>query len=253
MRKSSFTSSDKSYGGYSTHSLPTRNAESEEEKKRDVPDYVSKKVEEIKEKQKEEDEGKAWAVAWSIYCKYKDPKSKHCKKTKDEYFPSRSKKAYESRDEEVKVKRTTLLLASILDEWVSKGLLEAIKIIKSHAGADNTRMLNLVMYMWTTGKYPMFLLKYGKEAQIIGKLSADVHLENRPENVTFAEERQALKILVEVFKYFYQIWSSHVWAKLWLKSDGIEWATIRLEMVNLRNRIEYGYHYTRLLRVMFPD
>lgn len=253
MRRTAFTPSEKSYGGYSTHSLPTRNAEGEE-KKRDVPKYVSDKAEEIKSKQKTEDEGKAFAVAWSIYCKYKDPSSRHCKKDADEYFPSRNKKkAYLSREEEAKVKAVTLKISAVLDQWVSKGLLEAIKIIKAHAGAHDDRMVKLVMYMWTSGKYPTFLLKYGKEAQIIGKLSGDLHHEEKPENVTYIEERRALKILVEIFKYFYKVWSARVWAKLWLMSGDVAWASIRLEMVNLRNRIEYGYHYTRLLRVMFPE
>lgn len=35
------------------------------------------------------DEGKAWAVAWSRYCKYKNPGSDHCKKDTSEYFPGR--------------------------------------------------------------------------------------------------------------------------------------------------------------------
>ena len=62
----SFTSNEKSYGGYSSFS-PIRHAEREGDKKdrnKNVPAYVHDKVEEIMAKQKEEDEGKAWAVAW---------------------------------------------------------------------------------------------------------------------------------------------------------------------------------------------
>lgn len=35
------------------------------------------------------DEGKAWAIAWSRYCKYKNPGSGHCKKDESEYFKGR--------------------------------------------------------------------------------------------------------------------------------------------------------------------
>ena len=79
----SFTSNEKSYGGYSSFS-PMRHAEGDKERNENIPAYVHDKVEEIMEKQKEKDEGKAWAVAWSIYCKYKKPGSPHCKKKKDD-------------------------------------------------------------------------------------------------------------------------------------------------------------------------
>jgi len=35
-------------------------------------------------------ESEAWGVAWSRYCKYKNPGSPHCKKDKSDYFPGRS-------------------------------------------------------------------------------------------------------------------------------------------------------------------
>jgi hypothetical protein len=35
-------------------------------------------------------EDKAWAVAWSRYCKYKNPESEHCQMNKSEYFPGRT-------------------------------------------------------------------------------------------------------------------------------------------------------------------
>lgn len=37
-------------------------------------------------------EDKAWAVAWSRYCKYKNPESEHCQMNKSEYFPGRKAK-----------------------------------------------------------------------------------------------------------------------------------------------------------------
>ena len=58
-------------------------------------EYVKEKAEELKEKGYEDD--KAFAVAWSIYCKYKSkeiPDSEgHCQKSPSEYFPNKKKKA----------------------------------------------------------------------------------------------------------------------------------------------------------------
>jgi len=39
-------------------------------------------------------ENQAWAVAWSRYCKYKNPGSPHCQKSPSQYFPGR--KAFDS-------------------------------------------------------------------------------------------------------------------------------------------------------------
>jgi len=86
---------DSLYGGYSTHPLPTRNAEGEK-KERDIPKYVQEKAEQIEEERGEGPEY-AFPVAWSIYCKYKEPNSPHCKKDKSEYFPSRSARRVASR------------------------------------------------------------------------------------------------------------------------------------------------------------
>ena len=80
---------DRMYGGYSTHSLPTRNAErnsTKEQGKRDIPKYVDEKVKEFEDKGYETD--KAYAIAWSIYCKYKYPDSPRCKQ--DDYFTGKS-------------------------------------------------------------------------------------------------------------------------------------------------------------------
>jgi hypothetical protein len=38
------------------------------------------------------DVGKAWAVSWSIYCKYTNPKSDHCHMRPSQYFKGRKKK-----------------------------------------------------------------------------------------------------------------------------------------------------------------
>jgi len=75
------------YGGYSTHSLPTRNAEilSEDKKEIDRPKYVTEKAEYF-EKEKGYDPDYAFPMAWSIYCKYKNPSSPRCTKDQKDYL-----------------------------------------------------------------------------------------------------------------------------------------------------------------------
>jgi len=99
--KTAFTTSEKMYGGYSTHFNPSRLAEtylaeankkpSAKPKERDVPKYVLEKAEYF-EKEKGYPTDYAFAMAWSIWCKYKDPTSKHCKKDRNQYL-RRTKKA----------------------------------------------------------------------------------------------------------------------------------------------------------------
>ena len=97
--KLAFNSYTKAYGGYSTHSLPTRNAESfaelvaEAEKEIDRPKYVTEKAEYF-EKEKGYDPDYAFPMAWSIYCKYKRPNSPRCKKdSPSEYLKNQGKKS----------------------------------------------------------------------------------------------------------------------------------------------------------------
>lgn len=52
---------------------------------KNLPPSVERYVKEHKEQGM--DEGKAWAIAWSRYCQFKNPNSPHCKK--DEYFENK--------------------------------------------------------------------------------------------------------------------------------------------------------------------
>jgi hypothetical protein len=58
-----------------------------EAQKRDVPKEVQQLAAEIRKNQPEYDPAKAYATAWSIYCKYLKPDSHHCKKPREDYFP----------------------------------------------------------------------------------------------------------------------------------------------------------------------
>ena len=53
---------------------------------KNLPPSVERYVEEGKDQGM--DEGKAWAIAWSRYCQFKNPNSPHCKQ--DSYFEGRS-------------------------------------------------------------------------------------------------------------------------------------------------------------------
>ncbi len=54
---------------------------------KDLPPDVERYVQEGKDSGM--DEGQAWAIAWSRYCKYKNPGSDHCKKDPSDYFKGR--------------------------------------------------------------------------------------------------------------------------------------------------------------------
>ena len=59
----------------------------------DIPADVERYVKETKEQNPDYDDSQLWAVAWSRYCKYKNPTSDHCKKDTDEYFAGKGKSA----------------------------------------------------------------------------------------------------------------------------------------------------------------
>jgi hypothetical protein len=58
---------------------------------REVPERVERYFQEAME-QGGNTEPQAWAIAWSRYCKYTEPESKHCKLRQSEYFPGRKGK-----------------------------------------------------------------------------------------------------------------------------------------------------------------
>jgi hypothetical protein len=52
----------------------------------DIPADVERYVKETKESNPDYDDAKVWAVAWSRYCKYKQPGSEHCHMNTNDYF-----------------------------------------------------------------------------------------------------------------------------------------------------------------------
>jgi hypothetical protein len=246
----SFTSNEKSYGGYSSFS-PMRHAEKSSDKKernKNVPAYVHDKVEEIMKGQKEKDEGKAWAVAWSIYCKYKKPGASSCKKETSDYFPSR--KAAWSKQELNEIRRITLRINGKLDQLVSSGLIHITQIINQHTTTERER--EIIWYMFTYGKFPTYMFNISKEARILGKISGLIHHEKRVKDITYQEEKVAYKVLYKICKYCHVYWSSKVWSKVWVASGDYPIRTIRVEFLTLHN-VKFNVEYTRLLRHLFDS
>jgi len=57
-----------------------------------MPKDVDRYFKETKKQNPDYDDSKAWAVAWSRYCKYKNPDSKHYqKKRPSDYFKGKKK------------------------------------------------------------------------------------------------------------------------------------------------------------------
>ena len=239
----SFTSNEKSYGGYSSFS-PMRHAEGDkDERNENIPQYVHDKVEEIMANQKEKDEGKAWAVAWSIWCKYKKPNSPHCQKETSDYFPSRKASDYDKE-----VKKVTQKIGRALDKITREGLLHISKIVDENSTTEKEKQLTY--YLWTHGKFPTFLVRKGGEARILGRIAGSLHYEKKPRDITLQEERVAYKNLTKIVKYCHVHWGSKAWSRIYILSEDVMFASIRLAIIKAHN-IEHGGEYSALIRVLF--
>jgi hypothetical protein len=58
-----------------------------------MPGPVDKYFKEVKEGNPSYTDEQAWATAWSIYCKHKNPGSEHCSKPADAYLKDQGKSA----------------------------------------------------------------------------------------------------------------------------------------------------------------
>lgn len=62
-----------------------------------MPSPVDKYFEKVKKENPSYSDEQAWATAWSIYCKHKNPGSDHCHKDLDEYLKGRSAMSLERK------------------------------------------------------------------------------------------------------------------------------------------------------------
>jgi len=68
---------------------------------KDLPKDVERYVKEVKRDNPGYDDAKAWATAWSIYCKNNSPDSPHCKKPKGDYFPGKKATSWQLSPEDL--------------------------------------------------------------------------------------------------------------------------------------------------------
>lgn len=84
---------------------------------KDLPADVERYVEEGKESGM--DEGKAWAIAWSRFCKYKNPGSDHCKQNPSDYFKGREASTHKEAGKVVYVGAMLEKPQTLLSWWKS--------------------------------------------------------------------------------------------------------------------------------------
>lgn len=104
------------------------------------------------------DESKAWAIAWSRYCKYKEPGSPHCQMNTSEYFPNQKKAG---SDDQFVRGYAELFLQKIGMGWkpVRKG-----PDVYTASNGDSTLVLKVkpkAMFVYLEGESPI-LMKSGK-------------------------------------------------------------------------------------------
>ena len=238
------------YDVYGLRPAKTAKKKKKKKKRKKDPKYVHDKYEEILKKQKTKDEGKAKAVAWSIYCKYKKPNSPRCKKDPDEYFQNR--KAYQGKREtrQVALKIGKMLYESLVGK--NGAILYIYDLIEDNA--SNEYVADLALYMWTRGEVPFHLLRYGKEALIVGEIAGKIHRENKPSKTpTKADRQEALKLLSQAFEYIYSSWSIDIWAKTTTLSRKVNILDLKLEILSYDNRIKFSYEYEKLLSLLFAE
>lgn len=81
-----------------------------------MPADVDRYVKEMQDKDPSMPDDKAWAIAWSRYCEYKNPNSEHC--NQDSYFPGRKQAVKTARDDESYDRFSD---ASLLDDRYGSG------------------------------------------------------------------------------------------------------------------------------------
>lgn len=83
-----------------------------------IPPSVERYYQETKVQNPDMPEPKAWAIAWSRYCKYKAPDSGHCRLSRADYFPGRGGKGSDETMKKNPHKINDPEIASLL-AWLS--------------------------------------------------------------------------------------------------------------------------------------
>lgn len=107
---------------------------------RDVPESVERYYQEALEDHPGITEGAAWALAWSRYCKYKEPGSKHCRLRQSEYLPGKKGKG-SAGSGKCRPKKVTLKLGEGPRP-------ETVVITPSSAGTDLFKRADTQLKKW---------------------------------------------------------------------------------------------------------
>jgi hypothetical protein len=98
------------------------------------------------------------------------------------------------------------------------------------------------------------LLKYGKEAIILGEISNRIHRESKPHKTPTKEERvEAISLLARSFEKIYMVWSIKAWSRMKSLIGNADITSLKLELLSYDNRIKLSYEYEKLLSVMFLE
>jgi hypothetical protein len=89
-----------------------------------MPSPVDKYHEQIKKDNPGYSDEQAWATAWSVYCKHKNPGSPHCHKPPSEYLKGKSASViFREFEDAVLIRRVASRFATALPEEVEEKLL----------------------------------------------------------------------------------------------------------------------------------
>ncbi len=116
-----------------------------------MPSPVDKYFKEVKDSNPSYSDEQAWATAWSIYCKHKNPGSDHCKKPAGEYLKGKSAQemAFIARvaSRHVEAESRKLRLGpAIQDQKATSSLQQIKKLALRNTGGLNSAIISAAGY-----------------------------------------------------------------------------------------------------------
>lgn len=139
-----------------------------------------------------------------------------------------------------------------LGKLIGQGILCVFDIVEKEASSKYVS--DLAIYMWARGEIPPYLLKYGKEAIILGEISNRIHRESKPRKTPSKEERvEAISLLARAFEKIYMVWSIKTWSRMNRMIGSSDLTALKLELLSYDNRIKLSYEYEKLLSVLFLE
>lgn len=126
-----------------------------------APDDVRRYFLEAKESNPEYSDEQAWAVAWSRYCKYKEPSSPHCRKGRAEYLPTKGGTGAEGYGK-IRVAEIELTVGEGPTKEAGKKV-----VLRPEAGSDVWKQANEVLKDWARRFIPPTSTGYWKQDFVV--------------------------------------------------------------------------------------